>query len=170
MKEINIPRTCDNCKYAANDCNDVICRSCTMAHSKFKPNPIFDEVYERGAQDMYDAVKKLDTYSRDELEDMFHPYHSSYSIVECFSPMEIMEKIQEYEEEKSKELHVGDVVLYEDYPNPDIKGVITNVLDNDEIFVLWANGVCGRQHKDNVIKVQGEHIDLGDILEKLGGE
>lgn len=170
MKELNIPIDCDNCRYAAEAHNNEPCCSCYHTKS-FKPNPMFNEVYERGARDMYDAVKKLDTYSRDELADMFHPYHSSYSIVECFSPMEIMEKIQEYEEEKAKELHVGDVVLYEDYPNPDIKGVVTYISDiNDEITIMWANGRIGKLNKNEVNKVQGEHIDLGDILKKLGGK
>lgn len=131
--------------------------------------------YEQGVQDMFDAIWKIDMlkheggYSTDEIDEIFNSRIPS-DILRMYAPMEIVNRIQNYED--AKNLHVGDVVLFEDYPNPELKGVVIGFTNNcDFINVMWANGHVGYfVSKDAVTKIQGEHIDLGYIFEKLGGK
>lgn len=65
-----------------------------------------------------------------------------------------------------KDFKVGDVVKSV-YDNTGASAVITKIVDNNDIRVLWADGSFGKW-KAKDLEQTGRHLDVENFLEQIG--
>ena len=132
----------------------------------------WDEAYQRGLNDAWDAAKKIASseksggYSWDELAECFGEEGTIYgSPLSEYRPEEAVAKIREYEQRKAQEdeIKVGDEVK-------DIDGVIAVVIRATKnlatILIGEACEIGFKQRlcdKDRLTKT-GRHVDLSELF------
>lgn len=98
----------------------------------------------------------------DKQKERIPVYYIDKEVFSAVDADEALAKLEAYE--KEKEIKVGDVVesIYSGR-----LGVITQIKENGK-FVLFMDGMAGElAHND--IKKTGKHIDISELLQKIGG-
>lgn len=85
-------------------------------------------------------------------------------IMEKLDPEEAFAKLKRYEEKKD-EIKVGDVILSDEGHR-----AIVTYTSNGIVGIIWGDGSVGLLKRDDVIKKTGEHFDIQQTLNQLGGE
>lgn len=118
------------------------------------------DVYRKGLSDAWEAAKKIALMDTETSENVTG-YFGLFRIMENLTPMQAIEKIRKYEQEK-EEIKVGDEVVSED----DIKAV---VIDMDDYFlhVLDENGVVQGWPREDVAKAGRHFSEIAAVLEKM---
>lgn len=133
------------------------------------------EAYEQGVNDAFDAAHKISKdvcnggYSMDLLYILFPNREIGTQllsgIMDKYSPMAIVNIIQDYEENKNK-LHVGDVIK-----KYNILSIVTCISKDNpsRCYILYSNGSAGEKCVPDIIKHKtGEHMTIPEFLEKYG--
>lgn len=134
--------------------------------------------YEEGVNDAFDAARKIESslsnggYTTDEIYRLFPDRGDDGLLLDIvldkYSPMAIVSIVQNYEEEKAKELkelRVGDVIK-----TSHCCGIITKI-DNHcneyKYCILWRDGSVGHHKYEYLIKDKtDENMTIPEFFEK----
>lgn len=132
------------------------------------------EAYNKGLNDAWEFVKKVDDIPYGELEKIFgvdskNPWQNVFKT----TPQEALAKLEEYEKEQAK-IKVGDVVQYKSIQGEWIDVLCTNIIkSNDHRYADRLQGICADGRTDNnsidVYRKTGKHIDIQSFLQQIGG-
>lgn len=121
-----------------------------------------DEAYQRGMEDTWECMKKIIHIVTDQgtMIDMFG-CRTFGALLEQYTPVECIEKIRQYEQEK--EIHVGDEVLYEDE-----KGVVIVPEENGHYAAAFTAGGMRICEPDYKLRKTGKHYpEIVKILQEM---
>ena len=85
---------------------------------------VYNAWYEKGLADAWDAAKKIALMDTETSENVTG-YFGLFRIMENLTPMQAIEKLKAYEQEKEEQIQVGDEIRNKQ--TPDIRVCVTNV-------------------------------------------
>lgn len=138
---------------------------------KGAPGHGYDDGYEKGLNDAWDAARKIITRKADgglsglDLVEVF-----GEDVLDCtldtifanYTPAEAIAKIKAWEENKG--IHVGDVAMFES----GICGVVTSI-DDDRFAGCITQEGAWVVFAENRLKKTGRSIDVAGFLKQIGG-
>ena len=146
------------CNTALSDAISLI-----LHESKETQNNLVKE-YQRGLSEAWEIARELCNLDCESGIEMFG-YASADHVINTYTPLKVKQIMKECkEEELKKQVVVGDVISFED----GTKGVVMDEDDVDNIAIFTENGcIEAWTKKENVTKVDGKHVEIGDILKQI---
>jgi hypothetical protein len=129
-----------------------------------------DTVYQRGLNDAWEAVRKIALMDTETSENVTG-YFGLFRIMENLTPMQAIDKLKAYEEQKADELKVGDE-LEHTVSGYTSKAIFLEKINDDEDWykcLFWTGcGVAILSYPKRQFKRTGRHFDIDKILEEMG--
>jgi len=135
----------------------------------------YEDGYKRGLADAWDAARKIygsatkhglpteviTKIFRDDGKENFN----YWDIVEDFSPVEAIEKIRQYEQEK-EEIQLWDEVIN----GRNFKGTVTGIEDNGILTIFCQDGTWIKSHVKSWKKTGRHFHEIAEVLKKMKEE
>jgi len=124
---------------------------------------IADKAYKHGLSDAWEAARKVDHMSDEDIKNIFGCGFSA--VFETIGASEAIEKIRQYEREK-EEIKVGDEVIATSG-----KAVIVSINDNkDRARYIYPDSTLGFDNICNLSKTGRHFPEVSEVLEKIREE
>ena len=121
---------------------------------------VYNAWYEKGLADAWDAAKKIALMDTETSENVTG-YFGLFRIMENLTPMQAIEKLKAYEQEKEEQIQVGDEVIAASG-----KAVVMAVGPVYLEFV-YANGAIGSDKVKNAKKTGRTFTEISEVLRKM---
>lgn len=122
--------------------------------------------YQQGLDDAWGTIIKIALIPYAERSEIFDGQQDILSIVQKFSPSEVIAKLREYEQQKADdEIKVGDEVDYKGMT----KYVVTGIVDDDTICGFSLNGLWNANTIKEVTKTGRHFPQVAELLKAMIG-
>jgi hypothetical protein len=135
-----------------------------------------DEAYQRGLNNAWKCVKKIESLSTHEFNKVFTGYDDYFKVFENYTPQEAIEKIRQYEQKQEEEIKVGNEVKGGNEKYIVLQKYVNNI-DKQLMIVLFnrRDGQIGTWHMYNangaIFEKTGRHFpEIVEMLKKMQEE
>jgi hypothetical protein len=119
------------------------------------------EGYEQGLNDAWELARKIFTFNKNKMEDVFGFVEKRY-VFDNLSPQEALAKLKAYEE--AQEIKLGEIVIVN---IPDEKGIVIVECQDGEYKVLMEDFDIVKLPASKLTKT-GRFVALNNIIEQIG--